>query len=279
MSEYHAISSREAVVLISIYAGDKPSYFRVAMESVLSQCLPSDVRLKVFLAVDGPVGQDMECVLQEYAPKIFFISRSDENVGLGGALNRLIDASRGADFFFRMDADDVCLPGRFQSQIEFLDRHETIDILGGAIVEFSEDLGWRRLATYFSGVGDLRQSLCWRVPVAHPTVCFRGRVFDAVRGYPTSKGNEDVSLWFACAKAGLRFGNIDVPLLEFRVTSNFWARRSFKKAIDELLAYERGIYSLFGLSWRALIPLLRFCFRLLPAPIVKLGYRLRALGR
>ena len=40
------------------------------------------------------------------------------------------------EYVARMDADDVCIPQRFERQIQYLDSHPEIDILGSNAVLF-----------------------------------------------------------------------------------------------------------------------------------------------
>jgi hypothetical protein len=133
--------------------------------------------------------------------------------------------------------------------------------------------GQRRQVAFCSGPQDAVGHLHMRVPVAHPSVCFRRHALDRTNGYPLTGTNEDVSLWFVCAREGLRFDNVHEPLLEFRITEKFWGRRSLKKAVSEWSCYRRGITSLHGpFNWRQAYPAMRFLLRIAPRPLSKWLY-------
>jgi glycosyltransferase involved in cell wall biosynthesis len=267
-------------VLIAVYGLDDPTLFRRAIQSVLDQSTPAGISVRVYLGVDGPLSDTLEQVIREHEQQLFLVSRSESNIGLARTLNRLI-SQRGAEpFFFRMDADDVSLPGRFLAQLSHMAEHPQIDILGTAIVEEQTHSGARRVVQFARDPEDARKCIARRVPVAHPTVCLRARVLDTVQAYPTSRGNEDIAMWFECMQAGFTFDNLPAPLLLFTLGPSFWKRRSFDKAFSEFRCYIRGIYELEGLTWHYVYPLARLLIRLSPTAVSKwfYGSRLRRLS-
>ena len=40
------------------------------------------------------------------------------------------------EYVARMDADDICVPHRFEKQVQYLDEHSEIDILGSNALFF-----------------------------------------------------------------------------------------------------------------------------------------------
>lgn len=265
-----------AGVLISVYAGDDALTFERALQSLLHQRLAPRTSLRIYLGVDGPVGTALEQVIARHAAALFRVLRSTKNRGLAVTLNELIGARNDESFFFRMDADDVSLPDRMQAQLDHLRGHPDIDILGTDIVEVDTAEGQRRIVAFLDRSENLRTFICFRPPVAHPTVCFRARVFDAVPAYPLVSGNEDIAMWFACASHGLVFDNLHRPLLEFTIGPNFWRRRSVGKAWSEFTSYWHGILKLWGPHWRLVFPVIRLLVRLSPTPVARLVYRVRA---
>jgi glycosyltransferase involved in cell wall biosynthesis len=59
-----------------------------------------------------------------------------ENLRLPARLNQAVQLSRG-DFFARMDGDDISYPHRLEKQIDYLQTHPKVDLLGGAISIFA----------------------------------------------------------------------------------------------------------------------------------------------
>lgn len=265
---------------MAIYGRDNPTLFERAITSVLDQAKPFDVEVRVYLGVDGQLPEALERVVHQFEPRLFTVSRSLLNVGLAHTLNRLISLRTDEAFFFRMDADDFSLPGRFLAQLKYMAERPDVDILGTAIVEEQTGSAERRVVRFARDPADARKSMAKRVPVAHPTVCLRARVFDRVGAYPTRRGNEDIAMWFECMKAGLTFDNLSTPLLLFTVGKDFWRRRSFDKAFSEFACYVRGIHSLEGWTWHYVYPVARLAVRMSPTVISKwvYGSRLRRLS-
>lgn len=259
--------------LICVYAGDTPAFFREALDSVLCQQLAPTFESRIYVGVDGPIQPELARVVDEYATRLFLVYRATFNQGLATTLNELLHRLGDEEFLFRMDADDVSLPNRYQTQLDYLTTHPTIDILGTAITEFSTISGEEHVVHFCVGPEDAAASIHKRVPVAHPTVCFRRRVFQEISGYPTVGTNEDIALWFECIRHGFSFDNVPQSLLRFRISPTFWKRRSLKKARSEFLCYVHGIRSLHGVcTIRYMYPLIRLLFRLAPTFVSKWAY-------
>lgn len=260
-------------VIMSVYRGDDAIYFQNAIDSVLKQEDISKFDLHVYLGIDGPISEEMHDAIYKRESEIYKIFEFRENRGLSYVLNDLIDCLDDEVFIFRMDADDICHPQRFIRQLRFMDRNVGIDVLGTAIWEMQGNKP-QRLIRYPLEHGEAVAAIHKRSPFAHPTVCFRRRVFDIVEaGYPHTNLCEDVALWFTCIRNDLRFGNLAEPLLYFRVNENFWKRRGMLRAKSELMLWTKGVWGMYGFNWRLAFPMMRFLYRLSPGIIQKWGYR------
>ena len=110
-------------------------------------------------------------------------------------------------------------------------------------------------------------------PLAHPTVIYRKEIFLNGFCYSESlKTSQDIDLWYKIVKAGYNIANIQDVVCFFRVTRDFYSRRSRKKACDEFWIYWNGVLSLHGISWRLIYPVLRLSTRLMPGFLVRLAY-------
>jgi glycosyltransferase involved in cell wall biosynthesis len=259
-------------VLIATYRRDDPVLLDAALRSVLDQQLPPDYAVHVYLGIDGQIGPELEATVERHVARLHRVIRSPHNEGLASTLNKLIHVLCDEPFIFRMDADDFSLPMRFQKQLDFLQNHPDVDIVGSDITECDNASDERRQIAFARDHADAVRKISRRVPVAHPTVCFRRHVFDLVPQYPTEAGNEDVAMWFKCMNAGLRFGNVHEPLLNFNINSGFWSRRSVTKAFSEFKCYVRGIWMLNGYTWQYAYPVARLLVRISPRSVSKFLY-------
>lgn len=263
---------------MAVYRGDNPSGLEIALDSVLHQTFTDDVESRLYLAIDGPVTDEINQVVATRENQIHRILRLEQNRGLAAALNSLIKLLTDEVFVFRMDSDDRSHPTRFQTQLDYFKEHPDIDILGTDMIEIDTQSGTHRRVSFCSGPDDAIAKLCQRVPVAHPTVCFRRRVLDRVGGYPLAGTNEDIALWFRCAQEGFRFDNVKQPLLDFTINSKFWSRRSYKKAFSEFRCYAQGIWAMEGFTWKYIYPLARFSMRIAPSWLARKAYNSRFRG-
>ena len=264
---------KRVAVIMSVYGGDEPALFDQALTSIFDQQLPGDVESRIYLGIDGPIGEPLEQVVRRHAQAIYKEVRNLANMGLAPTLNRLIDQLEDEILVSRMDADDRSTPDRFTHQIAYMDAHPDIDILGTAITEHDIATGKRRIVRFASDPVSARRDMARRPPLAHPTACFRGTVFDTVGGYPVVPFSEDIAMWFKCLEAGLRFDNLAEPLYDFTIGDKFWKRRGARKAWNEYLTWSRGVHRVEGLTWRQVYPLSRLVMRMGPQILQKIMYR------
>ena len=86
-----------------------------------------------------------------------------------------------------MDADDVCLPQRLQLEIDFMEKHPRVGVLGGAAEWIDE--GGRLLCTNAIFQRRIKRSsrdLMIRCTFSHPTIVVRKDAFLSVGGYRTA---------------------------------------------------------------------------------------------
>ena len=151
-------------VILPVY--NAQDYLRDAVESILAQTY----RDFTFIIInDGSTDDSLE-ILQEYADKdkrIKLVSR--ENRGLIYTLNEAISLC-DSKYIARMDADDVALPKRFEKQVDYLERHPKVAVLGTGYRYLTEtgEIGKKR--SIFTSHEDIVASFFFGNPIAHPSV-------------------------------------------------------------------------------------------------------------
>lgn len=212
-------------VLLPIYHKDRPSHLRSAVESVLSQ---SARPAEIVLVVDGPIGLDLEGVIDQYSatsPVPVVVLRNSRNMGLGYALNVGLERCQ-FDIVARMDADDVCAEGRFERQLSVLLADPGLAVVGGAQHEFRECVGdCKRIKWVPAGVEKISRVMRYRNPMNHPTVMFRASCVRKVGGYMDFYLLEDYFLWYRLIRAGFRLDNLPLVVLYARTGNGMVARR------------------------------------------------------
>ncbi len=79
-------------------------------------------------------------IIQRYAEKdkrIIFLN-NEKNMGCVKTRNKGLKLARG-EYIAVMDPDDVCLTDRFKIQVDYLDRHPEIFLIGGSAIVIDEE--------------------------------------------------------------------------------------------------------------------------------------------
>ncbi|WP_416305698.1 glycosyltransferase [Neptunicella sp. SCSIO 80796] len=265
----------DSVVGMAVYIGDRLNWVQQALESVLGQTY----RDFLFVVVlDGAVAPEIKAYLNKARlnDKRVVLVEGSQNAGLSSCMNFVIDwtAQFSPKYFFRMDADDVSCPSRFETQINFLENNPDISVLGSALDEINEvgkKVGKRKLPLSHN---EIIKFLPKRCSLNHPTVVIRCEVFKAGHRYlNTLENTQDYYLWAELAAAGYKFTNLSDKLLQFRRVNNFYKRRGLSKSINE---FKARIYTMkllhrftFGNVVYASAVLL---LRLMPSKVVKIAY-------
>ena len=272
------MNSKVAVIL-PVYKKDEVEYMSKAIESIVMQTYRD---FHIYIGVDGPVGDDIKKYInlideQNKVTVVWF----NENRGLACVLNDLLDIcfKGGYEYIARMDADDISETTRFEMQLEFMDSHPEIDVVGGAIDEIDEKGNSRnKRIVYPETPEECRAFFAKRNPHAHPAVMFRKSFFDKLNGKkyrPEYRQNQDTMLWYDGMMAGTQHANIPDVVLRFRMTDtmfkkrrNGWAfaMKQFKDRlmINRTLGYGFGA-NVYGFAM--------FCLLISPVWIKKIAYK------
>ena len=214
-------------VLMSVYKNDSPDYLKIALESIYdNQTRKPDEVVVVF---DGPLDVGLYAVLDAFREGKECVVKyypQEENRGLGEAL-RIGSELCSGDYIFRMDSDDVSDPRRFEKQIDYIETHPEVDVLGTDIAEFdqSPDEPDKRVRSCPAKHDDIVQMGKKRNPMNHMTVCMKKKALMQSGGYQTLLLLEDYYLWLRMIVAGCKLANINDSLVYVRVGSGFNARR------------------------------------------------------
>ncbi|MCW1248718.1 glycosyltransferase [Acaricomes phytoseiuli] len=262
-------------VLLPVYSGDSPEMFQRAVVSAgAEQTLPP---AEIVVVRDGPVPEPLEAVLRAFEadpqPVPLRVLRMPAAQGLAGALDAGLAECRN-DIVARMDADDVCLPERFEYQLPYL--RVGYDIVGSAIEEIGaaedEPLAYRRIPT---DPAEISANTGFRSPFHHPSVVYRRSAVQAVGGYGDLLRMEDFWLWLRLLRAGYRGVNLPEPLVRYRVSAGAYQRRGGPALLGAELRLQLRLLRagyITPVQWLRNV-LVRCLYRLIPTGARKIGYR------
>jgi hypothetical protein len=143
--------------------------------------------------------------------------------GLAGRLNECIGRSRGA-LIARMDADDVSYPDRLRRQVEFLQAHPEIDVVGCRMLICAEDgsaLGKRAMPVDHAGIV---ANPALGFGLAHPTWVARAEWYRKFLYDATALRFEDIELLYRASPES-RFANVPELLYGYREMAGGFQKR------------------------------------------------------
>lgn len=252
-------------VLMSVYKNDVPRFFEQALQSVKSNSIKPT---EVVLVCDGLLTDELEQVIVKYKDKLALnLVRLESNVGLGTALQLGIEYCQ-YEWIARFDADDICDLTRFEKQINFIKNYSDIDILGGQIIEFNENVDEKKLKRKRVPIiqDDIYIYAKSRNPMNHMTVMFRKSAVIAAGNYQNAQYYEDYDLWVRMLLKGYKFANMDEFLVYARAGEGMYGRRGGMNYLKQEICmqikfFDLQFISLFQLSKNLT---LRMPVRLLP---------------
>lgn len=201
-----------SVVLPCYNAG---RYIGEALASIGRQSYP---HWEVLAVEDGGPEDGTQAAVEAFARsfsghRVEFI-RHDRNRGQGAARNTGIMASRG-EFVAFLDPDDLCLEERLAKQVEFLERHPQVAMVGSHATVIDPSGRVKGVWTTPARDISIKWALIYENPIIQSSVMIRRSALDVVGLYLPASKIEDYDLW---ARVSDRFPvvNLDEPLVCWR---------------------------------------------------------------
>jgi hypothetical protein len=199
-------------VVMPVFNGER--FLREAIDSILSQTF-SDFE---FIIINDGSTDGTASILDSYVgsdPRVQVYHQ--QNKGVTQSRNRACGLARGK-YLAQIDADDIAVRDRLQWQIEFMEKHAEIGVVGGA-VELIDSAGsvldcWH----YPVENEEIKGALLLHNTLASPAVVIRKEAFLSVGGYrrPFDRRAEDYDLWLRIADRW-RLANLEAVVLKYRI--------------------------------------------------------------
>ena len=137
-----------------------------------------------------------------------------------------------------MDTDDICVPDRFERQLNAFSENPKLDIIGGYISEFSDDMH-NILSERTVPLGNyvIKQYQRKRDAFNHMTVMYKRSAVLAAGNYQDCLLMEDSLLWANMIRNHCRMANIGETLVYARTGDDMLRRRG---GFDYFLKYKAG---------------------------------------
>lgn len=210
------MSNNLVSIILSVYNGEK--YLDDSISSVLSQ---SYKHFELIIINDGSSDNSIS-IITEWSKKDKRIVVVDKkNTGLTSSLNIGLEKSNGK-YIARIDADDVWLSSKLESQVDFMEKHPEIVLLGTGTNFINEDgevLNQNEVKQPTTDL-ELRKIYLYKNPFVHSSVLFRTSTMISLGPYNVNyKYAQDYEFWYRMMKVG-HIAILPEVLISRRLTDN-----------------------------------------------------------
>jgi glycosyltransferase involved in cell wall biosynthesis len=116
-------------VIMSVYNAEK--YVKESIESILNQTF----RDFEFIIIDDASTDNSYNLIKSYRDNRIIIIQNKNNIGLTKSLNKGLKIAKG-EYIARMDADDISLPHRLETQISYMKKYPSIALISCSYRQF-----------------------------------------------------------------------------------------------------------------------------------------------
>lgn len=198
-------------VIIPVFNGAK-----FLKEAVMSVMKSSYKNFEILLVDDGSSDTSKHICYElekKYKRTIRFFPMPKNN-GLGRVLNFALKIAKGK-YIARLNQDDVQLPHRLKTEVEYLEKHKNIVAVGSWNKLFDEK-GNTQILQFLPTDEDIKNVWLLVSPFSDPTTMYRKNVAIKVGGYIQSYWPaDDTQLWYRMGMAG-KLANIQKSLVNVR---------------------------------------------------------------
>ena len=202
-------------IIISVFK--KNSYLSQSIKSILNQTYNF---YELIIINDNPKNLEIKNILEEFKKKDkrIRVINNKKNIGLAASLNKGIRLSK-YDLIFRMDSDDISHNKRLEKQVNYMNNHKHVDVLGANAILIKKD------GTSFGKTNlphdneEIKKKIIFQNPLIHPSICYKKKIFKKGNFYNENfKKCQDIELWMRLRKKKIIFSNLKACLIRYRVS-------------------------------------------------------------
>lgn len=187
------------------------------------------------LVIDDGSTDNSPSIARSFTDSRIKVFSDGKRKGISSRLNQAVELSNGK-YFGRMDADDVSFPERLQRQVEFLEEHPCVDLLGTGILLYSGQGVVKGIMPVKQRHEDICKRPWWGFYLPHPTWLGKREWFSKYKYRPEADKAEDQDLLFRSFTES-RFACLPQVLLGYREEP-----RRLKKMFVRRYVFFRSIF-------------------------------------
>lgn len=206
-------------VIMPVYNAN--GFLALAIDSILKQTYPN---IELIIVDDASTDESWQ-IIKDYTakhPSVIRAKRLRKNRNRGGEVagNIAFSMTNPASVFIaRMDADDIAIPHRIETQVKYLENRPDVTAVGSIvriIDEYGNKMGYKKAK---ATPEQLYRNFFEVSPMIHPTIMFRRSLLPSKSTlYQTELiSNNDYLTFSSMVARGYKFANIQKPLLLYRM--------------------------------------------------------------
>ncbi len=228
------------LVSVVITAYNEERYIAEALKSLLCQ---SYARMEIIVVDDCSTDSTVSIItaMSKEDPRIRLI-RMKKNVGQSAASNIGIDAVKG-EYIARLDADDIALPDRIRTQVDFLMKHPDVVMVGGQCQLIDADGNELAYQCFPLTHAKIYGALFSMNPVLHPTIMMNRTLLPHGKIYYQTRHElaNDLALVFESAQYG-KLANVHDVVVRYRQQADSMSLSKTKATfLDTVFIREKAV--------------------------------------
>lgn len=206
-------------------------YIAEAIESVLNQ----SYKEFELIIIDDCSSDDTLKVINQYKDKRMHIFENDSNRGIAYSTNYGIRHSSGK-YIALLDDDDIAFPKRLELQVDYMEKHSEIDVLGGGTVIIDEESRHTRMKEIpRNNPKYIRAMLLFHnLDFSNGTVMMKKKFVEKnkLQYLDNCLGMQDYRFFIECSKCG-NISSVDRLFLKQRIHSGNETKRRIRNQYEE----------------------------------------------
>ncbi len=184
------------------------NFISESIDSIINQSYDD---FELIIIDDASYDHSCEIIEKKKDARIILL-QNETNCGVARSLNKGYACANG-EFIARMDSDDISCSKRFEKQIQYMETHPEIGVLGTGI-QFIGARNGKKINPINPEANKV--NLLFNSCLAHPSVMMRRSILTDSPYNPNWEGMEDYELWWRLSfKTGI--SNLSDSLLKYRI--------------------------------------------------------------
>lgn len=225
-------------VIMSVYNGE--SYLEETLQSLINQTFKN----WELIVINDCSNDSTAEILEKYSQKDARIKvhTNEANLKLPASLNKAISLSEGK-YIARMDADDICLPDRFEKQYKFMEENCDVDLSSCRFMTVKNGVYASGGAGGRYDCDAIRAMLLMANPILHPGVIAKAEVMKQFNYDTTLTCTEDLELWTRLAMNNKNIQILPECLLIYRLHDKQITSTTLERQHTEVMKIQNKYYS------------------------------------